>query len=200
MDILEHLTKEHRDAEELMKQLGDSEPGAKRERILDELVDALNVHMLVEEQWLYPIVDRVLGHKAEQEAETEHSLALHGLVTLQDLVKEPGFGAAVDMLQAGIGHHVKEEENEIFPNLRRKAGDQIADLDPEELEARVRAQEQTRQELYERARSANIAGRSKMSKHELVNALSDERPRAQSPNPRSLKSCTSVSEPLSSYW
>jgi hemerythrin-like domain-containing protein len=182
MDILEHLTKEHREAEKLMKQLSDSAPGAKRERVLDELVDALNVHMLVEEQYLYPIVDRVLGHKTEQEAETEHSLALHGLVTLQDLIKEPGFGAAVDMLQAGVGHHVKEEENEIFPKLRRKAGDQIKALDPEELEARVRSEEQTRQELYERARAANISGRSKMSKHELVNALSDERPHAPSGN------------------
>ena len=174
MDILERLTKEHRDAEKLMKTLADSEPGPERERVLDELVDALDVHMLVEEQWLYPIVDRVLGHKAEQEAETEHSLALHGLITLQDLVKEPGFGAAVDMLQAGLSHHVKEEENEIFPELRRQAGDQIEALDAEALEARVRTEEQTRQELYERARVANISGRSNMSKHELVDALSDE--------------------------
>src|SRR5262249_48984099 len=32
---------------------------------------------------------------------------------------EPGFGAALDAVKAGIAHHVGEEEGEVFPALRR---------------------------------------------------------------------------------
>jgi hemerythrin-like domain-containing protein len=171
MDVLEHLTSEHRKVEAMMKKLSDTDPGAERDRLVEELDEALTIHMLVEEKFLYPIVKSKLGREPEEEAETEHSLARDGLMTLQELAHEGGFGAAVDMLQAGVKHHVEEEEKEIFPALRQKAGQQIAAMDPESLEAQVKAEELTRSELYERARQANIAGRSSMTKHELVEAV-----------------------------
>ena len=72
------------------------------------------------------MVDEYVGHEAEKEAETEHGLAREGLTAVEDLVDEPGFGAAVAMLTAGIKHHVKEEETEVFPALK-------AELDRDEL-------------------------------------------------------------------
>jgi iron-sulfur cluster repair protein YtfE (RIC family) len=180
-DLLEHLTEEHRKAEQMMKTLLDSDEGPERERTLGELREALTKHMAVEEQFLYPIVKRTLGEEPEEEAENEHQLARDGLAKLSELVSEPGFGAAVEMLQGGIGHHVKEEEQEIFPKLRRQAGDEVAALDPEELEQQVqqgssdgggrRGSEPTKDELYQRAQEADIAGRSQMSKDELAEAL-----------------------------
>lgn len=177
MELLEHLTQEHRKAEDLMDRLGDTEPGPQRRQLIDDLTDALTVHMEVEERFLYPIVADALGSETEQEADTEHSLARDGLATLHDLADEPGFGAAVEMLKAGVGHHVREEEDEIFPKLRQQAP-QVEGLDPEELETEVKqgrdgepADEPTRDELYERARAAGIPGRSSMSKDELAAAL-----------------------------
>jgi hemerythrin-like domain-containing protein len=59
----------------------------------------------------------------------EHRLAREGLAELRRLVDEPGFGAAVAMLTAGIKHHVKEEEQEVFPELKRKIDrDELAEL------------------------------------------------------------------------
>jgi hemerythrin-like domain-containing protein len=171
MDVLEHLTSEHRKVEKMMRQLADTDPGDERDRLVAELDEALTIHMLVEEKFLYPIVSSKLDREKEAEAETEHALARDGLMTLHDLAHEGGFGAAVDMLEAGVKHHVKEEEESLFPELRRKAAAEIGELDPESLEAQVKAEELTRSELYERAREANIAGRSSMTKDELVEAV-----------------------------
>lgn len=54
-----------------------------------------------------------------------------------DIVSKPGFGAVVAMLQAGIAHHVHEEEHDMFPELREKAADRLAEMDPDELAAKV---------------------------------------------------------------
>jgi hemerythrin superfamily protein len=186
MEILDHLEQEHRRAEQLMQQLADSDPGATRQQTLDELTRALTLHMQVEERYLYPLVADVLGDDAEQEADVEHSLAREGLATLHDLVDQPGFKAAVDMLQAGVGHHVEDEEQKIFPKLRTQARRQLDELDPEELEHEVErdldlepgsepidADELTRDELYRRAQEADIPGRSSMSKDELAEAVGE---------------------------
>ena len=179
MDILEHLTKEHRDVEGLLDRLESSEPGAERDRLIAEPVDSLGVHMDVEEQFLYPIVAEELGSEESEEATNEHQLARDGLEQLQRLSDEGGFAAAVEMVKAGISHHVDDEEKEMFPELREKAAERIEALDPEELEQQVRSgsgsstsvDDLTRDELYERAKEADISGRSDMTKEQLADAL-----------------------------
>jgi iron-sulfur cluster repair protein YtfE (RIC family) len=173
-DLLDHLTTEHREAERLLRTLADSEEGPEREATVSELRAALTKHMAVEERFLYPIVARTVGDESEEEAENEHRLAREGLDKLTELVSEPGFGAAVEMLQGGIGHHVHEEEQEIFPKLREQAGDEIAALDPEELESQVQGGEDaTKEELYAQAQAADVPGRSQMTKDELASALAE---------------------------
>jgi hemerythrin superfamily protein len=174
MNVLIHLMREHREVEAMLDELADSEPGSKRESTIAELTKSLTTHMAIEEQFVYPIVKEVVGDENEQEAENEHQLARDGLAKLQELVSEPGFGAAVDMVKAGIKHHVEEEENEIFPELREKANDRIEALgEPAELEGQVESEsgEPTKAKLYAKAKEAGIAGRSQMSKSELEDAL-----------------------------
>ena len=85
--------------------------------------------MEIEEHDIYPVVARAVGEEEAEEAGVEHGLAREGLRDLQRLVDEPGFGAAVAMLTAGIRHHVKEEEHEVFPELKRKIDrDQLREL------------------------------------------------------------------------
>jgi len=137
MHVLDHLESEHRKAERMLAQLSDSEAGPERNRIIEELDDALRVHMAVEEMFVYP-AEKALDAEEVKEANTEHDLARDGLAKLHELASEPGFGAAVDMLTAGIAHHVQEEESDLFPKLRRHAADQLDPLDPEELEQEAR--------------------------------------------------------------
>lgn len=179
MDVLTHLMDEHRKVESLLARLAGSEQGPQREASLDELERSLRTHMAVEERFVYPLVEKTLGREKAQEADVEHRLAREGLKKLRKLVEEPGFGAAVDMLNGGIGHHVREEERDIFPQLRSRAGEQLAQMDPDEMEQKAMARGSrastgpSRDELYEQAKRADIPGRSQMTKDELVKALSN---------------------------
>jgi hemerythrin-like domain-containing protein len=120
-DPIALLKADHREAAAMLKTLGESKrPGDKRRRTTAKLVAALQLHLQIEESLVYPLVAQRVGKKEEQEAEIEHSLAREGLAKLSELVDEPGFGAAVAMLTAGIKHHVKEEETEVFPKLKSK--------------------------------------------------------------------------------
>jgi hemerythrin-like domain-containing protein len=120
-DPIAILKRDHREAAALLRQLAESKkPTATRRKTTDKLVAALQLHMQIEEKFVYPLVAENVGQEEEREAETEHRLARDGLATMVELVDEGGFGAAVAMVTAGIKHHVKEEETEIFPKLKAK--------------------------------------------------------------------------------
>jgi hemerythrin superfamily protein len=116
------LRKDHREAEELIKRLEESKtPGPRRRQTVEQLVEALTLHMDIEERLVYPLARDVLGAEEVAEAEVEHTLAREGIRKLTELVDAPGFGAAVDMVKGGIKHHVKDEETEMFPKLKKRA-------------------------------------------------------------------------------
>jgi iron-sulfur cluster repair protein YtfE (RIC family) len=133
-DPIALLKQDHKEAKAMLKQLADSKPGARREQTVAKLDAALRLHMQIEEELVYPLVAERVGREDAEEANVEHSLARDGLSKLAELDDEPGFGAAVAMLTAGINHHVKEEEQEMFPDLKKKLdrptlmelGDQVA--------------------------------------------------------------------------
>jgi len=119
-DPIVMLKQDHREASAMLKELADTRPGATRRKTTEKLVAALRLHMAIEEELVYPLVAERVGEAEEHEAETEHALAREGLTKMTELVDEDGFGAAVAMVTAGIKHHVKEEETEIFPELKRR--------------------------------------------------------------------------------
>ena len=125
-DPIAVLKQDHRDVAAMLKVLAESKPGVSRRKTTDKLVAALTLHMAIEEDLIYPLVAERIGEKEEREAETEHGLARDGLAKMVELVDEGGYGAAVAMVTAGIKHHVKDEESELFPKLKAK-------LDREEL-------------------------------------------------------------------
>lgn len=134
-DPLRLLRADHREVEQLLTRLADSEEGTERTSMLQELETKLTLHMQLEEQLLYPLVKEMVGEEDEEEASTEHSLAREGLDKLVKMADQPGFGAAVEMLKGGIKHHVEEEEKEILPSLKdamerddwRALGQQVLD-------------------------------------------------------------------------
>ncbi|MFN8019234.1 MAG: hemerythrin domain-containing protein [Acidimicrobiales bacterium] len=184
MHILDHLTQEHRKVEDLIAQLKGAEPSTQTGQLVGELAASLATHMAVEEQFLYPLVAEHLGEEEASDATDEHQLAREGLEALQARTEDGAFEAALEILEQGISHHVQEEESDIFPKLREAASDQLAAMDPEQLEAQVAdgpsasgsgsGDEPTRDELYEQAKEQGIEGRSTMTKSELAEAVEAE--------------------------
>jgi hemerythrin-like domain-containing protein len=133
-DPIAMLKRDHREVAAMLKTLAASKPGPRRKATVQKLTDSLRLHMKIEEQRIYPLVAARVGKEDAEEANIEHGLARDGLDQINRLVAEPGFGAAVAMLTAGIRHHVKEEETEVFPHLKKKldretlaeVGDEVA--------------------------------------------------------------------------
>jgi hemerythrin superfamily protein len=117
-DPMRILKADHREVEKLLDKLADSEEGAAREKMVEELVTKLSAHMEAEESIVYPPVKTNVGAEDEEEAEVEHGLAREGLEKVQQMVEMPGFGAVVEMLKGGITHHVEEEETQLLPELK----------------------------------------------------------------------------------
>ena len=136
-DPIAILKKDHREAEAMLKQLATSKPGATRRRVTGKVSSALELHMQIEERLVYPLVAERVGEEEEREAETEHELARAGVSKMNELVDQPGFEAAVAIVTAGIKHHVKEEEKEVFPSLKQNLDrDELGRLGDEVLAAK----------------------------------------------------------------
>jgi hemerythrin superfamily protein len=181
MDVTKMLEADHRTVEDLFRRIEGAE-GAERQPMIDELATSLRAHMELEESVVYPAMKPVVGDEAVEEGNVEHELARK---TLEDVMRlapdEPGFGAALDALKAGISHHVEEEEDEVFPKLRSKGAKVLAGMATPFMQKRVEvglpmdadalAAASTKDELLAEARSADVEGASSMTKAELAGAL-----------------------------
>jgi hemerythrin superfamily protein len=184
VDVTKILETDHRQVEDLFARI-ERAKGDDRKPLIDELATALRGHMELEESVVYPTMESVVGHETVEEGETEHKLARKALDDVVSLgPDEPGFGAALDACKAGIEHHVKEEEGEVFPKLRKNGAQVLADMatpfmtkrlelglpmKPDALEAAS-----TKDELLQEAKSAGVDGATSMSKTELATALAEK--------------------------
>jgi hemerythrin superfamily protein len=177
-DVFAMLETDHRNVEKLLDQLAESEEGPEREALVAQLTQALQLHMEFEEGDVYPLLATLDG-EMEQEAEIEHTLARDGLAKMTELVAAPGFGAAVEMVKAGISHHVEEEEQEAFPKLRSSCDAATVDRLGQELFQRKAAagtlatdlEAATKDVLTSMAEELGVEGRSSMTKAQLIDAL-----------------------------
>ena len=104
--------------------------------------------MKVEESIVYPAIAKQVddGDDMVEEAKTEHEGARKVLADVEKLSpNEPGFDGALEMLEAGISHHVEEEEDEVFPKFRESVS--AEELDDPRREGRRRQGEGRRRRL-----------------------------------------------------
>ncbi len=129
-DALQLLMSEHREVEAMFaryRQLVDAgDRGDERMLLASQICVALAVHTQVEEEILYPAARTVLTRDEDivDEAYVEHAGAKSLVAQLKTMTSDqPLYDAKVKVLGEYIAHHVKEEETEFFPKLRRTALD-----------------------------------------------------------------------------
>ncbi len=123
-DILDTLKKEHDEVAEMLSQLVKSDRGAERKAILKQIKAALVPHLRAEEKIVYNGIYALKDKDAKQdsaEGYMEHQLAEKMLVTLEHIenAMSPEFSAGSKVLKEMVEHHVEEEENNVWKDVKQ---------------------------------------------------------------------------------
>ncbi len=116
---------DHREVEQLFKRFekAGADAYAAKRQLVASMIRALSVHAGIEELVFYPAV-RTEVPKAESdvlEALEEHHVVKVVLSELEDLdATSERFDAKVTVMMEMVRHHVKEEEGELFPEVRQR--------------------------------------------------------------------------------
>ena len=140
-DVLQLLMAEHREVKAMFQRYQKlAEAGGRGdERMLlaSQICVALTVHTQMEEEILYPAAREVLTRDEDivDEAYVEHAGAKALIAQIKTMTSDqPLYDAKLKVLGEYIDHHVREEETEFFPRLRKTALD--LDAMGEQLAAR----------------------------------------------------------------
>lgn len=129
-DAIDLLITDHREVKALFKEydklVGAEAEAGEKQAIALQICVMLTAHATAEEELFYPAAREVLGEDEDlvDEADVEHSCAKELIAQIEaGTPDDPLYDAKVKVLGEYIDHHVKEEEGEMFPKVRK------ADLD-----------------------------------------------------------------------
>jgi hemerythrin-like domain-containing protein len=178
MDALELLMRDHATVRDEAERFEKGDDDAKAAAAAD-IVALLKVHTTIEEEIFYPAV-RAEASEAEDlvlEGIEEHHVAKQLIDEIEGLKpSDEMWEPKVTVLIESVEHHVSEEEDEMFPKVRKALGaDRLADIGGRMTVRRNQLQYEamSRDALYALARERGIEGRSDMVKAEIVAALTE---------------------------
>jgi len=116
MKATELLRAQHKEAKKLFAAIesgkGDVKAAAR------EVAHKLLAHMIIEQTHFYPAVQK-LDDDLVLEGYEEHAVARYEIRRMLDGIDDPRFESRATTLRELIEHHVKEEEEELFPKVER---------------------------------------------------------------------------------
>jgi hemerythrin superfamily protein len=124
MDAIALLKEDHRRVKELFDRFDKAGDRANKTKckLVDSMIEELSVHAAIEEQVFYPAVREAVPDLDDDilEAIEEHHIVKWTLSELRDLdPTAENYDAKVTVLIESVTHHVKEEEGELFPEVRK---------------------------------------------------------------------------------
>lgn len=128
------LKEDHRKVRELFAKFGDTSKGAHktRERLFTDLMTELEIHTQIEEEIFYPALRDAAKNDDQRrlyfEATEEHHLVDLILPEAEAAREdEDVFAAKITVLREVVNHHLKEEEEEMFPLVQKLSDDDQLD-------------------------------------------------------------------------
>lgn len=137
-DALALLRADHQMVQELFDKFEKTRSEDRKGTLAEQICNELTVHAQIEEEIFYPAVREAIREEdLVDEATVEHQSAKDLIAQIQG--SKPGaelYDSKVKVLGEYIRHHVKEEQNEMFPQVRKTK------LDLGELGERLQARKQ----------------------------------------------------------
>jgi hemerythrin superfamily protein len=132
-DAIKLLTADHKEVKALFKDyeklVKDEADDEEKQALAEQICMMLTVHATAEEELFYPAARDALGEEEDliDEADVEHATAKELIAQIQgSSPDDPHYDAKVKVLGEYIDHHVKEEEGEIFPKVKKGGLDTAA--------------------------------------------------------------------------
>jgi hemerythrin superfamily protein len=129
-DAIDLLKQDHREVEALFREFESADDDATKVELAGRICGELVVHAEIEERIFYPAAREALPEDKEDlvsEAKVEHT-SLKNLIADIDASspRDELFEANVKVLSEYVKHHVREEETELMPAVRRTGIDLAA--------------------------------------------------------------------------
>jgi hypothetical protein len=150
-NAIELLREDHRKVKDLFEHFEGTESGDKKE-IVDTTLRELEIHTSIEEEIFYPAARLALqeldgeeGDDTIDEAWEEHHVVKLLAAELKKMrSSDEHYDAKFTVLAESVKHHIKEEEEELFPKLENH-------IEGEELGEKMMAQKQRLQQHTDNA-------------------------------------------------
>ncbi|MFA5039247.1 MAG: hemerythrin domain-containing protein [Candidatus Omnitrophota bacterium] len=142
MAVFDLLKKEHDKYRDMFRKVMEEK---EKSRLFDELNRELDIHMEGEEEYVYPETQKAGLDEETLESIEEHHVAKVLQAELEMMSgDEENFMAKVKVFRENVEHHLDEEEQQLFPQARKK----ISEGKQEQMEDKYRKLKQ-RQESEE---------------------------------------------------
>ncbi|MCE8001559.1 hemerythrin domain-containing protein [Billgrantia ethanolica] len=126
-DVVELLTLEHREMEDLVGQIQRAPDAELRRNLTDILIAEVMRHAVAEEMYVYPVMEQRIpkGTEEVEHDKEEHEEIIQLMKQLEDAdTTEPAFMDRVHELEKLLRHHHKDEEVDQFSRLRDHLAEQ----------------------------------------------------------------------------
>jgi len=119
MDATKLLKAQHEEVKTLFKQLESQGSSPDAAAIFEELARNLVAHDAIEREIFYPECEKAIGLTDQlAEALVEHGYVEYGLYQADLALGEGSFEAKCQVLKEVVLHHAREEEDDLFPEVR----------------------------------------------------------------------------------
>jgi len=131
--ILEIVENDHETIKGLLTSLTRDAGRSERVRTLEQLKGALTIHNAMEENLIYPALDKVAGRKTETMKLYNETASADILVfEIDSMLKEGGddakFAEKAEKLRAAVFEHIEDEEKKALPHLEEGADSRESQL------------------------------------------------------------------------